>query len=340
MIAESCPPATLCISLDRMNFRRLSVVLAFTALVSLLSAADPAVEPIPPEAIVQSEPASAPATNAALDDLQALIEKIKAKIQAGPVTAASLAPELGELDALTAKHAANREAGATFALLRASLYLEVLGEPAKARELYLALKTDYADTKVADAVNPIIAQVDRAIQADAAKAKLIGQPAPELHFSWSSSGNLKTLSALKGKVVVLDFWATWCGPCLRSFPQVRAEVQHFKDSPVQFLGVTSLQGFVANLGPRIDTKNDPAREMALMADFMKAKDMTWEVAFSEEQVFNPDYGIQGIPFVAILAPDGTVRHAGLNPLDPNANIAAKVTAILQEFKLPVPAAAH
>ena len=75
-----------------------------------------------------------------------------------------------------------------------------------------------------------------------------------------------------------------------------------------------------------------------MPDFMKAKDMTWNVAISQEEVFNPDYGIQGIPFVAIIAPDGTVRHAGLNPLDPEADIAGKVDAILREFKLPVPAA--
>ena len=95
---------------------------------------------------------------------------------------------------------------------------------------------------------------------------------------------------------------------------------------------------MANLeAGRIDTKGDPEREMGLMPAFMKAKEMTWDVVFSEEKVFNPDYGIQGIPYIAILAPDGTVRHAGMNPHDPSARIAEKITALLEEFKLAAPA---
>ena len=43
-------------------------------------------------------------------------------------------------------------------------------------------------------------------------AKFVCQPAPELHFKWSSDENLKTLSDLKGQVVVLDFWATYVAP--------------------------------------------------------------------------------------------------------------------------------
>jgi hypothetical protein len=106
---------------------------------------------------------------------------------------------------------------------------------------------------------------------------------------------------------------------------------------VTFVGVTSIQGFVANLGERIDTEDDPAKEISLMPRFMQAKQMTWDVAISEEEVFNPAYGVDGIPYIAILAPDGTVRHAGLNPHDPAADIAGKVEAILKEFNLPVPA---
>jgi thiol-disulfide isomerase/thioredoxin len=148
---------------------------------------------------------------------------------------------------------------------------------------------------------------------------------------------LKTLSALKGKVVVLDFWATWCGPCIGSFPQVRELVEHYKGADVEVVGVTSIQGRVVNLQTQpIDTKDDPAKEMALMNDFMKAKDMTWTVAFSEEEVFNPDYGIMGIPYMAIVAPDGTVRHTGLHPAMPLAEKTVKIDALLKEFGLKVP----
>ena len=280
-----------------------------------------------------------PAVDPVIEDLTALVNRVKAKLAANQRTAAALAPELAEFDALLLKYGGQKtDIVASIALMKAALYIQVLDDPAKARELLLALKRDFPGTQPASNVDQLIEELDRTAQAKAAKAALIGAAAPGLHFKWSARDDLKTLSGLKGKVVVLDFWATWCGPCIASFPQIREHVARFKDAPVAFLGVTSLQGFVANLGAeRIDTKGDPAREMALMKDFMKAKDMTWTVAFSEESVFNPAYGIEGIPFVAIIAPDGTVRHAGLHPGDPEADISGKIEAILKEFKLPVPA---
>lgn len=279
---------------------------------------------------------AAPAPRPVTTELNALVTKVRAKLAAGDHTAEALAPELAEFEALLAKYPEKDDATAQVAVMHAMLYLQVIGDDAKARELLLALKADFPDTQAAAGVDQALAQMDRAAQAEAAKAALIGQPAPELTFKWSSKEGLKTLSALKGQVVVLDFWATWCGPCISSFPQIREHVTHFQGAPVTFLGVTSIQGFVANMGPRIDTKGDESKEMALMTDFMKAKDMTWDVVFSDQEVFNPDYGIEGIPFVAIIAPDGTVRHTGLHPGNPAADITGKIEALLKEFNLPLP----
>ena len=277
-------------------------------------------------------PAPTPAPATAVSDLQALEARVNAKEKAGKEQPADFAEEFATYDTLLAKYQGQKtEDVAEIALSRAILHWELTSPAAVVERNFLAVTDGFPGTKSA-------ATAARMLKNNATLAALPGKPAPELHFKWSSPAGFTTLSALKGKIVVIDFWATWCGPCLRAFPQVREHAARFKDAPVVFLGVTSIQGRVSNLEPkRIDTKGDPAREMALMPRFMQAKDMTWPVAFSVEDVFNQEYGVSGIPYVAIIAPDGIVRYAGLNPGDERADIGGKIDALLKEFHLPVPA---
>ncbi len=276
---------------------------------------------------------AAPAVSPVTVELNALDERVNAKEKTGKEQLSDFTDELAAFDALLAKYAGQKtEDVAQVALGRAILYWDLNSPMDVVNRNFLAVTEGFPGTKSA-------ATAARILKNNTTLAALVGKPAPELHFTWSSTGNLTTLSALKGKVVVLDFWATWCGPCIRSFPEVRENVMRFKDSPVVFLGVTSIQGRVSNLEPkRIDTKGKPELELSLMPRFMAHKDMTWPVVFSTEDVFNPDYGVSGIPYVAIITPDGLVRHAGLNPGDKHADIAGKIEAILKEYHLPAPKA--
>ncbi len=268
-------------------------------------------------------------------DLAQLVGRIQDKLRAGERTAPALSAELAAFDTLLAKYSADKtDAVAQILYMEAALYGEVFNDTAKAKELFTKLKADFPATTQAKNADAVLASYERRAQAAETKNALVGKAAPELNFKWSSQpGFAAKLSELKGKVVVLDFWATWCGPCIASFPNIRELATHYKGADVVVIGVTSLQGYVAGLQPaRIDTKGDPQKEYALMPDFMKAKDMTWTVAFSEEEVFNPAYGVTGIPHMSIIAPDGTVRHSGLHPAA--VSHAEKVTMInklLKEF---------
>jgi thiol-disulfide isomerase/thioredoxin len=175
-------------------------------------------------------------------------------------------------------------------------------------------------------------------RAEVVKTDLVGQPAPELNFIWSTRDGLTNLSDLKGKVVVIDFWTTACGPCVASFPEVRELTAHYEGRDVVVIGVTSLQGSVHGLKAKpIYVRNDPVEEMALMNDYINVKDITWTVVFSAEEVFNLDYGVAGIPHLVIIAPDGTVRHNGLDPAEPLKETTQRIDAILKEFGKPLPA---
>lgn len=71
---------------------------------------------------------------------------------------------------------------------------------------------------------------------------LQGKPAPELKLkNWLNSGPL-TSASLKGKIVVLDFWATWCGPCLAAVPKTNELMKKYADRGVVIIGVCATNG--------------------------------------------------------------------------------------------------
>jgi peroxiredoxin len=79
---------------------------------------------------------------------------------------------------------------------------------------------------------------------------LVGKPAPDFHLEMLD-GKKFHLADHKGKVIILDFWATWCGPCLQAMPQVERAATAFKDQGVQLVAV-NLQETAAQVNALLD----------------------------------------------------------------------------------------
>lgn len=144
------------------------------------------------------------------------------------------------------------------------------------------------------------------LDSDEARGRLIGLPAPELRFDWSSDPKLRSLTDLRGRVVLIDFWTTWCRPCIAEFPNLRQLTDEFRGKPFSVLGVTSLQG------PLMPSNPNPSEEHDQMVTFMRANTITWKIAFSDRSVFDPRFGVDAIPRFALVDKNGIVRLLGVS----------------------------
>jgi thiol-disulfide isomerase/thioredoxin len=111
----------------------------------------------------------------------------------------------------------------------------------------------------------------------------------------SLGGDPVSLADLKGKVVVLDFWATWCGPCIAAFPYLQKVVDHFSgNDEVIFLAVNTWDGKLEE--DRINR----------VAHFMQENGYSFTVLFDED-TYVREYGVRGVPTRIAVGRDGVIK---------------------------------
>ena len=132
-----------------------------------------------------------------------------------------------------------------------------------------------------------------------------GGPAPDFKLK-DTDGNEVSLSSLKGSVVVIDFWATWCGPCMKGLPKVDEFAKWAKEGgkAVKVFGINTME---ESEGPD-DLKNK-------IGEFWKKKGLSFPTLLDADGEVNKAYGVQGIPFTVVIDPQGNVAdvHMGLSP---------------------------
>ncbi len=112
-------------------------------------------------------------------------------------------------------------------------------------------------------------------------------------------GEQLSLADLRGNVVVLDFWATWCGPCRQALPHIEELAREFAGRPVRVIGV-NLDG--------------PDAESQVRA-LVEQEELTFTQLLDSEQAIARSYNVRAIPHIVVIDATGAVRHAqdGFNP---------------------------
>jgi cytochrome c biogenesis protein CcmG/thiol:disulfide interchange protein DsbE len=138
---------------------------------------------------------------------------------------------------------------------------------------------------------------------------LLGDPAPEIDLPTIEGDRKVSLTGLRGRPVLINFWATWCIPCREEFPLMVAAYEEHADDGLEILGIVhddtvdGARAFAADMGATWPMLND-------------ADDVAWE-----------DYTGVGMPTSLFVDPDGIVRAFSIGPFT-ETGLAAQLARIL------------
>ncbi len=238
-------------------------------------------------------PLMAQQTNDSSPELTALVIKIQTDLQAGKHTEADLSDDLKQFDVLLAKHKGEKtDAVARILYMKILLYSQVIGDATKADALMNQLTNDFSGTQFVAKLEEMQAKVAAAQKIQAGLA--VGSQFPDFNAQ-DVNGKPLSIANYKGKVVMIDFWATWCGPCRGEIPNVVATYKKYHDKGFEIIGVS------------LDSDKQK------LLDFTAQNEMTWQQYFDGqgwENKLAAKYGVQAIPMTFLL--DGSGKIIGKN----------------------------
>jgi peroxiredoxin len=228
----------------------------------------------------------------AADELKDLVTKIQTKLKDGKKSEKDLADELKEFDTLLTKHKDEKSDDvAQILLMEAMLYLQVFENTEKGVELVKQLKRDFPDTKPGQSADQILESIQKQAQATKIQRDLVeGAKFPDFDEK-DLAGKPLSVANHKGKVVLVDFWATWCGPCVAELPNVLKAYEKHHDKGFEIIGISLDQD---------ETK---------LNNFIKQKNMTWQHFFDGKGWGNKlaaKYGVSSIPATYLLDGEGKI----------------------------------
>jgi thiol-disulfide isomerase/thioredoxin len=263
---------------------------------------------VPHQVTAAAPPSKATATNAVTVRLQGIIAKINAKLQAGQRSPADLADDMKAFDTFIAERPNDKSPEmAQVVWMKAMLYLQVLDDSTKARETILLVQKNYPGTPQAKQAGEVLPQIEKIDAMKAIQQNLVvGKMFPDFQEK-DLEGKPLSVSRFKGKVLLVDFWATWCGPCRVELPNVIATYEKHHKNGFEILGIS--------------LDND---EQA-MKQFLASNKMTWPQYFDGlgwQTKLAGQYGVNSIPATYLLDAQGKIIARDLRGDDLEEAVAA------------------
>ena len=146
----------------------------------------------------------------------------------------------------------------------------------------------------------------------AASAKAVQAVAPDFTLKSQKGDNLK-LSELRGKVILINFWASWCGPCRQEMPVLNELYQRYRPLDFTILGVN------------VEQNSDNARSL------LKDVSVSFPILFDNDNKVSKLYHVKGMPSTVLVDRDGNIRyvHMGYQP-GTEAEYQSQIRALIRE----------
>ncbi|WP_270488216.1 peroxiredoxin family protein [Butyricimonas synergistica] len=128
------------------------------------------------------------------------------------------------------------------------------------------------------------------------KASAVGSMAPEFELK-DLEGNLVNLSSFRGKYVLIDFWASWCGPCRKEIPNIKQVYNSFADKGLVVIGVSVDQN-------EQEWRQAVQEEQVQYLQLSDLEGITWKL-----------YNFNGIPFITLISPEGVILERSLRGVE-------------------------